>query len=99
MRSTHNEYHYSVTVHTDALALRGCLRALIQHAQSSGNSRIPWGGTKREDWPRLNHHATFHFSNAFYRKEFLRHSQPLLPQDLWRVTAQRDDDPAKPQTA
>jgi hypothetical protein len=99
MSSTHKEYHYSVTIHTDDLALLDCLRALSQHAQSSGNARIPWGGTKREDWQRRSHHATFHFSSTSYREEFLRQSRRLLPQDLWRLTAQRDDDPAKPQTA
>ena len=99
MSSTHKEYHYSVTIHTDDLALLGCLRALSMHAQSSGNARIPWGGTKRQDWQLRNHHVTFHFSSATYRDDFLGHSRRLLPQNLWRVTAQRDDDPAKPQAA
>jgi hypothetical protein len=96
---THAEFHFSVTVHTDDLALLGCLRALSQHAQATGNARIPWGGTKREDWKQAHHHATFHFTSALYREAFLSHAKRLLPNDLWRVTAQKDDDPASPQAA
>jgi hypothetical protein len=99
MSSTHKDYHYSVTVQTDDLALLGCLRAISQHAQATGNARIPWGGTKCEDWEQANHHATFHFSSAHYREEFLRHARRLLPSDLWHATAQKNDDPARPQTA
>jgi hypothetical protein len=95
--STHQDFHYSVTVHTDDLALLGCLRSLSQHAQSSGNARIPWGGMKREDWQRANHHAIFHFTNDGYRQDFIHHAERLLPRELWRITAKRDDDPAIPQ--
>jgi len=95
--NTHAEFHYSATVYTDDLALLGSLRALSQHAQATGNARIPWGGTKREDWARAHHHATFHFTSTTYRQDFLDHARRLLPAELWRVTAQRDDDPASPQ--
>jgi hypothetical protein len=98
MSRTHKDFHYSVTIQTDDLALLGCLRALTQHLQVTGNARIPWGGTKREDWERDGHHATFHFSSSDYREEFLRHARRLLPANLWRVTREKDDDPAKPQT-
>ena len=96
--SSHSDYKFSVTVHTDDLAVVGCLRALSQHAQATGNPRIPWGGTKREDWEEDRHHATFHFSAARYRENFLTESRRLLPVELWRVTAQNDDDPASPQS-
>jgi hypothetical protein len=99
MRDTHDDFHYGVTMHTDDLALIGCLRALSQHAQARGNARILWGGIKREDLQRSNHRATFHFSSREYGEDFLEHARRLLPQELWQVTAQRDDDPAKPQTA
>jgi hypothetical protein len=98
MSTSHKEYHYSVTIQTDDLALLGCLRALSQHVQATGNKRIPWGGTKRKDWLQAKHHATFHFSNTLYRDEFLQNARRLLPSDLWHVTEQRNDDPAKPQT-
>ena len=93
----HSQYHYSVTVHTDDLALLGCLRALSQHCQATGNPRIPWGGTKREDWESHSHQATFHFSSAEYRAEFLRETRRLLPPALWTKMKESDNDPATPQ--
>lgn len=95
--STHKEFHFSITIHTDDLALLGCFRSLSQHAQATGNARIPWGGTKREDWQRDKHQATFHFTSSLYRDDFLHHSRRLLPAGMWQVVAQRDDDPATPQ--
>ena len=97
--SNHSAYHYSVTVHTDDLALLGCLRALSQNAQATGNPRIPWGGTKREDWEANKHRATFHFSGTPYRDNFLHEARRLLPAQLWRIEAQDDADPAIPQSS
>ena len=94
----HSDFHYSITVQTDDLALVGCLRALSQYAQATGNARIPWGGTKREDWVEAKHHVTFHFSSREYREQFVHHARRLLPSELWRVTGQADNDPATPQT-
>jgi hypothetical protein len=99
MSNTHEEFHFSITIHTDDLAVLGCLRSLSQHAQATGNARIPWGGTKRGDWQRANHHATFHFSSNDYREEFLRQAQRLLPGELWRVVRPSDDDPAVPRNS
>ena len=94
----HADYHYSITIHTDDLALLGCLRAISQFAQATGNVRIPWGGTKEPDWIRMQHRATFHFTAAFKREKFLEEAQRLLPSTLWSVKGQRDDDPATPQS-
>ncbi len=99
MNDTHRDFHYSVTIQTDDLALLGCLRALSQHAQSTGNARIPWGGTKRQDWERDAHRATFQFTSTTFRADFLRHARRLLPEKMWRVTAESDNDPATPQMA
>ncbi|MEN9661756.1 MAG: hypothetical protein RL324_705 [Verrucomicrobiota bacterium] len=97
MSTTHKEFHFSVTIHTDDKFLLGCLRALSQEAQSEINVRIPWGGTKASDWIRRNHRATFRFTSAAKRELFLREAQRLLPQELWKVTGTNDDDPASPQ--
>ena len=71
---------------------------LSEPARTSERQRSnPWGGTKREDWQRANHHATFHFSSGEYREEFVRQAQRLLPRNLWQVISTRDDDPAVPQ--
>ena len=97
MSDTHKEFHFSVTIQTDDLAVLGCLRALSQHAQATGNARIPWGGTKREDWAHAKHRVTFHFSSTVYRDGFLRQARRLLSTDLWQIIGTRDDDPAVPQ--
>lgn len=99
MSSTHKDFHFSVTIHTDDLAALGCLRSLSQHSQATGNARIPWGGTKREDWVRDHHHATFRFTSTIYREDFLRHAKRLLPTEIWRIASQSDTDPAQPQTS
>ena len=95
----HRLYHYSVTFQTSDLALLGCLRALAQYAQTTGNPRIPWGGTKYEDWKQAGQQATFRFTSAAYRSSFIAQVERLLPGGLWNITGQRDDDPATRQTA
>lgn len=97
MPTLHPAYKYSVTVHSEDLAVVNCLRALSQFSQKSGNNRIPWGGTKYEDWKREGLCVTFHFSTADYRAGFLAEAKRLLPQQFWSVMRQSDNDPAKPQ--
>jgi len=82
------DYKFSVTVHTDDLAVLYCLRGLTMHCQATGNARIPWGGTKRNDWQRDEHRVTFHFQQV-YREHFLRETERLFPNDLWKKTAHR----------
>ena len=98
--ANHSDYHYSVTIHTEDLALLGCLRALSQFAQETGNVRIPWGGTKEPDWIRANHNATFRFTASFKRQKFLSEAKRLISSTgKWKITNERDDDPASPQNS
>src|SRR5436190_23422722 len=94
----HQLYRFSATIHSDDLALVYALRGLSQHAQRTGNPRIPWGGTKRSDWERDGHRVTFHFSQSSYRSEFLDDARRLLPNDRFTIVRERDDDPATPQS-
>ena len=48
----HLRYRFSVTIHTDDLAIAGCLRALAKFSQKQGNKNIPWGGTNDKVWKR-----------------------------------------------
>lgn len=96
LMSDHPQHKFSATIHTDDLAIVGCLRALSKFSQKTGNNQIPWGGTKDADWTRAGHKVTFRFS-AQYREGFLGELKRLLPSTLWIVTATSDDDPAKPQ--
>jgi hypothetical protein len=95
--SQHAEFHYSITVRTDDLAVLHCLRSLSQYAQKSGNKRIPWGGTKESDWNARDHCVTFHFTSTSYRRDFLAQIERLLPRNLWEKAGENDADPAMPQ--
>lgn len=98
MSSQHKDYKFSVTVHTDDLAVLYCLRGLTMHSQTTGNARIPWGGTKKGDWQRDNHQVTFHFSSRYYREDFLKEAGRLFPNGLWQKIAESDNDPGSPQS-
>ena len=95
---SHADYKFSVTVKSEDLALVNCLRALAQHSQQSGNNRIPWGGTKDKDWKGAGHMVTFHFTTAEYRSGFVAEVRRLLPEALWSVVRESNNDPAHPQT-
>jgi hypothetical protein len=94
---THENYHFSVTVRSDDLAVVNCLRSLAQYSQRTGNNRIPWGGTKDADWEGAGHTVTFHFTCTEYRVGFIEQCQRLLPAALWFEVQKNDNDPAKPQ--
>ncbi len=79
------------------MAVVHCMRALAQHNQKTGNKRIPWGGTKEVDWLISKECVTFHFDHKEYRESFLQDAKRLLPQSLWSIVGQDDNDPAKKQ--
>ena len=95
---SHAAYKYSITVTSDDLAVVNCLRSLSQYSQQSGNNRIPWGGTKDQDWKRDSHSVTFRFTTPEYRLGFVAEARRLLPVSLWSVVRESDNDPAHPQT-
>ena len=97
MSPDHSAYKFSVTIHTNDLAVVNCLRALSQYSQESGNNRIPWGGTTDENWKRNQKNVTFRFTTPTYRSGFLDEATRLLPVELWTVASQDDDDPAQRQ--
>jgi hypothetical protein len=96
MRTTHADHHFSITVRSDDLAVVGCLRAVAQHCQQTGNARIAWGHTKEPDWRRAGKRVTFHFSEPNYREEFKLVASRVIQTGLFAVESERDDDPATP---
>ena len=93
----HSSYKFSVTIRSDDLATVNCLRALSQYSQRTGNNRIPWGGTKDDDWRRAGNQVTFRFTSQAYRLSFMNEAKRLLRSDTWEIAGLSDDDPAKPQ--
>lgn len=69
--SDHAAYRYSITIHSNDLAVVNCLRALSQFSQKTGNNRITWGGTKGKHRGHDGHNVTFHFFKPAYRDGFL----------------------------
>lgn len=94
---THADFHYSITILTEDLAVLHCLRALSVFAQKEGNKRIPFGGSKESDWLRHHHQVTFHFTAKSFRTDFEREASRLLPQGSWRKVGDSDENPAEPQ--
>jgi hypothetical protein len=94
--SLHLQYKYSITIHSDELAVVNCLRSLSQYSQKDGNNRIPWGNTKDSDWRRDNNCVSFRFSRPEYREGLLSEVQRLLACELWKEVKRNDNDPAKP---
>jgi hypothetical protein len=94
MMGDHKNYKFSITVHSDDLAVINCLRALSQYSQKTGNNRIPWGGTKDSDWENDNHHVNFRFTCTEYREGFKSEVRRLLPTNSCEFTGESNNDPA-----
>jgi len=93
--TTHSEYRYSITVHTDDLAVLHCLRAIAQFAQAEGNRSIPWGNTKEVHWQANSHEVSFRFTSDDYRASF-RNTADRVLKGLWSEKSTNDNDPATP---
>ena len=90
-----HDYRFSVTIHTNDLAVVNCLRALSQYSQKTDNNRIPWGRTKDRDWKQAGNAVTFRFSQPAYREGFIKEIERLLPRALWSEQKRSDNDPPK----
>lgn len=95
---THHDYRFSITLFTDDRAVLNCLRALSQVSQLKGNVRIPWGGTKDDDWERDGREVTFRFTEPAFRLGFVRTCERVIKPGLWKEVRRSDADPASPQS-
>ena len=89
-------YKFSVTIHTDDLAVVECLRGLAKFSQKTGNNRISWSRTKVTEWERNGHCVTFRFSSPSYRHGFKSELTRLLPDNLWQIASESDSNPPRP---
>src|ERR1700742_4447840 len=92
--TTHAHHKFSITIHTDDLAVVYCLRALAAYSQKTGQTMIAYGNTTEKDWEKDGHRVTFHFSDPNYRTELIAEAKRLLPQALWKVDDMKDNNPA-----
>jgi hypothetical protein len=96
-QSDYERRRYSITCHTEDLAVVHCLRALCQHCEEDCRPQIAWGGTEEGAWRQAGNQITVRFTRPDYREAFVREAVRLLPDGSWRETARRDNDPAKRQ--
>jgi hypothetical protein len=96
--STHADHRFSIRVQTDDIAVLYCLRALADYSQETGNTRITWGGTKKEDWERSGRSVVFRFTRPTYRTRFIKEASRVLPAGSWAKVAENDNDPALPRS-
>ncbi len=90
----HDRYRYSVTIHSDDLAVVYCLRALSKFSQKTGNNQIPWGGTTDDAWRSSEHRVRFHFDDPKYRDDFRFEGNRLLG-GMWLEVDYSDSIPAQ----
>src|SRR5438093_4532787 len=93
----YERYRFSVTCHTDDLAVAYCLRALCHFASDGVKSQIGWGGTKEREWRAAGNQITLRFTSSVRRDGFLREAARLLPANTWREVSRSDNDPARRQ--
>jgi hypothetical protein len=88
----HQNFKFSVTVHTDDQSLVGNLSALAHISEPENPRQIYIEGQAGGNWEKNGHQATFHFSNAENRHDFIEIAGKLYA-DTWKIKDQRDNDP------
>ncbi len=86
---------YSITCHTDDLAVVHCLRAICHFAEEGCPPQIAWGGTTEVKWRAAGNRITLRFTSPAYRDNFVKEAMRILPPDSWSEVARSDNDPAR----
>jgi hypothetical protein len=97
--SDYDRCKFSITCHTDDLAVVHCLRGLCQYAEKGRVRQISWGGTKESEWRAAGNNITLRFTNPVYRDVFVKEAARILPQNSWTEVRRSDADPAHRQRA
>ena len=94
--SQHIHFKFSITVHSDDLALIASMRGLAWFCQDEMNRQISVDGAKQEDWSRDNHEVKFYFTSKDNRQNFINVAINLFRQ-AWKIKNLSDDNPPTPQ--
>ena len=92
--SLHKDHKFSITIHTTDVAILYCLRALADYSQKTGNTRITWGGTTKNNWKSNNNAVTFRFTKSDYRVDFIKEVKRILAKNSWQIEGESDNNPA-----
>jgi hypothetical protein len=70
MMSEHADHRFSATLSSPDSASIGCLQALANFGEQTGNDTVACEDTKGKDWRAVGQKATFRFSRALDRDLF-----------------------------
>lgn len=84
-------FPYSVTCHTNDLAVFHCLRALGHYADPG--APVPDPEHREHQWRNAGNKLTLCFSSPAYRNKFKDNARRILPQTLWSVVRESDEVP------
>lgn len=93
--TAHSQFRYSITCHTDDLAVVYCLRAIADLSEKHPQCKISWGNTDNDVWKRDGNHITLRFTQPEYRQDFRDVANDLL-NGRWSETDHKNDNPATP---
>ena len=88
--SRHENFKFSVTIHSDDFALVGPMSAFAWLCQPE--NKRPVAIATEEEWKRNEHQVSFYFTDDGYRQTFIDEAKRLF-QPSWKVTGQQDQNP------
>jgi hypothetical protein len=75
----HEHFHFSVTVQSEELFMVSAMRRLAWQSQPQINRQIAAAGAGNDQWKHNQGKATFYFTSAANRREFLIEISLLFP--------------------
>jgi hypothetical protein len=89
---------FSITCHTDDLAVVHCLRSLCQFAEHDlQHPQIGWGGSGEKKWKDDGRQITLRFTAPAYRDALVKAANKYLLVGCWREVRRSDNDPSSRQ--
>jgi hypothetical protein len=75
----HEHFHFSVTVQSEELFMVSAMRRLAWQCQPQINRQIAVAGASNDKWKHNQGNATFYFTSAANRREFLKETALIFP--------------------
>jgi hypothetical protein len=94
--TSHVRHKFSATCATPDLAVVGCLLALAEFVQRTGDDNALFAPPYEKDWLTAGEKITLTFARALDRDLFKNEVRRLLPANLVRFEAESDSERASP---
>ena len=92
--SQKESFHFSVTIHSNNMALIAAMRGLAWWCQPEICRQTSVYGTTEPEWKRDGNKVTFHFTSESNRRAFIEESKKLFPAN-WEIAHQKENDPPR----